>query len=69
MQFRKNVLGDENPDTDNLRLHEYADIGVKGINALLGWEMNLETSEDEEGRVNHLKFTSQLIKYDSRGRE
>ncbi|MFO7754428.1 MAG: hypothetical protein R6V34_00435 [Bacteroidales bacterium] len=63
-QFRKQVLTDENPDTEKLKAWEIADAGIKGFNRILGWEMELTAEQDPEGRLKDISFTSQLVKFD-----
>ena len=62
--FRKVMLGEVNATNDRLKPIELADATVTGINKLLGWEMKLEKESDENGILNSLSFTSQLIKFD-----
>jgi len=63
-QFRKQILHDEDPDIDNLKAWEIADAGIKGANLLLGWNMELEALKNEEGQLENISFTSELIKFD-----
>lgn len=63
-QFRKQILQDEDPGTDILKGYEIADAGIRGMNKLLGWEMEIETSKSESGTLNNVKFTSQLVNID-----
>ncbi|MFP4488845.1 MAG: hypothetical protein ACLFN1_06035 [Bacteroidales bacterium] len=63
-QFRKQVLADEDPDTENLKAWEIADAGIKGVNKVFGWEMELKADQDPEGRLKDIRFTSQLVKFD-----
>lgn len=63
-QFRKHILADEKPDAENLKAWEIADAGVRGLNKVLGWDMELKAGQNPEGRVNDISFTSQLIRFD-----
>ncbi len=63
-QFRKQILQDEDPDIENLKAWEIADAGIKGANLLLGWNMELEAKKNEEGQLENISFTSELIKFD-----
>ncbi|MBN1387989.1 MAG: hypothetical protein JW965_06045 [Bacteroidales bacterium] len=65
-QFRKQILHNEDPDIDNLKAWEIADAGIKGANLLLGWNMELDAIKNEEGRLENISFTSELIKFDHR---
>lgn len=64
MNFRKLVLKEEEENTEKIKVHEYAVVGVDGLNKLLGWDMKFDKEVDEEGRLKAYKFTSQLIKLD-----
>lgn len=66
--FRQIFLKEEEAGTENLRVYEIADAGVRGLNKIFGWDMVLETEVNEEGRLNQLKFTSQLVKFDHKSR-
>jgi len=63
-QFRKQILNDEDPDIENLKAWEIADAGIKGANLLLGWNMELEAVKNEEGQLENISFTSELLKFD-----
>lgn len=64
MTVRKRILKEKKAGTEKLRPYEVADATMIGMNKLLGWEMSLEKEKDENGNLNSLKFTSQLIKFD-----
>lgn len=63
-QFRKQILKDEDPDIENLKAWEIADAGIMGVNTLLGWNMELDTEKNEEGKLESISFTSELVKFD-----
>lgn len=62
--FRKQILNDEEPGVENIKAWEIADAGIKGVNTLLGWNMDLNAKKGEEGKLENISFTSQLIKFD-----
>ncbi|HKL67690.1 MAG TPA: hypothetical protein VJ877_07340 [Bacteroidales bacterium] len=62
-QFRKNILDEENPEASNIKAYEIADAGIKGINFLLGWEMDLKAEKSGEGKFENISFTSELVKF------
>ncbi|MDT8400568.1 MAG: hypothetical protein RQ743_02645 [Bacteroidales bacterium] len=62
--FRKEILDKEDPGIEHLKAWEIADAGIKGVNTLLGWNMELRTGESEEGRLENICFTSELIKFE-----
>ncbi|MFO7852570.1 MAG: hypothetical protein ACQERS_04805 [Bacteroidota bacterium] len=62
--FRKQILKEEDPDIENLKAWEIADAGIMGVNTLLGWNMELDTEKNEEGKLKSISFTSELIKFD-----
>ena len=64
--FRKEILNDEDPDIEKLKAWEIADAGIKGFNKILGWNMQLETEKNNEGKLENVSFTSELIKFDHR---
>jgi hypothetical protein len=63
-QFRKSILDEEDPGVDNLKAWEIADAGIKGVNTLLGWNMEFQAGQGEDGRLQNLRFTSELLKID-----
>jgi len=62
--FREIILNEEEGSTEKLKAYELADASIRGLNKLLGWEMNLEKNLTVDGQLNNLKFTSQLINFD-----
>ena len=68
-QFRKQILNDEDPDIENLKAWEIADAGIRGANILLGWNMELQTGKNEEGKLENISFTSELIKFDHKSKK
>lgn len=68
-QFRKEILDDEDPDIENLKAWEIADAGIKGFNKILGWNMQLETEENRDGKLQNISFTSELIKFDHKSKK
>lgn len=62
--FRKNILDKEDPGIENLKAWEIADAGIKGINTLLGWNMEFQADQGEDGKLQKLHFTSELVKID-----
>lgn len=68
-QFRKQILHDEDPGIENLKAWEIADAGIKGANLLLGWNMELNAIKNEEGQLEDISFTSELIKFDHKAKK
>lgn len=62
--FRKSILDEEDPGVENLKAWEIADAGIKGVNSLLGWNMEFQAGQGEDGRLQNLRFTSELLKID-----
>ncbi|HCC70338.1 MAG TPA: hypothetical protein DEQ09_04195 [Bacteroidales bacterium] len=62
--IRKDILNDNDPDPERLKAWEIADAGIKGFNKVLGWNMQLETAENESGGLQFISFTSELVKFD-----
>jgi len=67
--FRKQILDEEDPGIEHLRAWEIANAGIKGVNSLLGWNMDLQTGETEDGKLKNISFTSELIKFDHKSRK
>lgn len=61
--FRSKVL-DETSD-DPLKGYEIAEVGINGINKLLGWEMALSRNNDENGEVKSVYFSSRMLKFNA----
>ncbi len=68
-QFRKKILEEEDPGIEQLKAWEIADAGIKGVNSLLGWNMELQTGKTEDGKLKDISFTSELIKFDHKSRK
>ena len=62
--FREIILNEEEGGIEKLKVYEVADAGIRGMNKLLGWEMNLEKDVAGDGHLNNIKFTSELINFD-----
>jgi len=68
-QFRKQILEEEEPGIEHLKAWEIADAGIKGVNSLLGWNMELQAEKTEDGKLKDISFTSELIKFDRKARK
>lgn len=64
LNFRKLLMKEDEENTEKLKAYEVADVGINGLNKLLGWEMQFEKVTDEEGRLEAYRFVSQLINID-----
>lgn len=63
--FKIRVL-EENEDAvdfDNLSLWDIADAGIRGVNKIVGWEMELDKEYSEEGDLIALAFDSNTVSF------
>lgn len=63
--FREKILKDKAAPDSPLKGYEIAEAGVTGLNKLLGWEMDLEKNNDENGELNSVYFSSKLLKFNT----
>ena len=56
--FREKILKKETPDNSPIKAYELAEVGINGLNKLLGWEMDFKTQIDENGKVKIIYFSS-----------
>ncbi len=63
--FRERILKEEASPDSPLKGYEIAEAGVTGLNKLLGWEMALEKTSDENGELSSVYFSSKLLKFNS----
>lgn len=61
--FRSKVL-DESSD-EPLKAYEIAEVGINGLNKLLGWEMDLSKNNNEKGEVKSVYFSSRMLKFNA----
>lgn len=60
--FREKILKDKEYNDSPLKPYELAEAGIEGLNELLGWEMALVKTSDEEGELKSLYFSSRVLK-------
>jgi len=63
--FRERILKSKSPETGSLKAYEVADAGISGINKLLGWDMSLQKTRDENGALKSLYFSSKILKFNA----
>lgn len=63
--FREKILREKAAPDSPLKGYEIAEAGVTGLNKLLGWEMDLEKNNDENGELNSVYFSSKLLKFNT----
>lgn len=61
--FRQKVLGRDFPSAGPVKGYELAEVGVAGLNQLLGWEMSVNIESTGKGDINSLAFNSKLINF------
>lgn len=60
---REKILKNEAKADGELKVYELAEVGINGINKLLGWEMALNETTGEYGQPVALNFNSKLVKF------
>jgi hypothetical protein len=63
--FRTKILKDEMYNDAPLQPYELAEAGIGGLNKLLGWEMALVKTSDEEGELQSFYFSSRVLKFNA----
>ena len=63
--FREKILKQKKAGEEPLKSYEIAEAGIEGINKLMGWDMALIKTNDEEGQLKSLYFSSKLIKFNA----
>ncbi len=63
--FREKVLKVEKYNDSPIKSYEIAEAGIDGLNKLLGWEMALVKTTDEEGQLKSLYFSSKVLRFNS----
>jgi hypothetical protein len=63
--FREKILKDKTYNDDPLKPYEIAEAGIEGLNKLLGWEMALVKTSDEEGELKSYYFSSKVLKFNA----
>ncbi len=63
--FREKILKDEKFNDAPLKPYEIAEAGIDGLNKLLGWEMALVKTIDEEGEPKSFYFSSRVLKFNA----
>jgi hypothetical protein len=63
--FRQKLLREKDSKDTPLKPYEIAEAGVNGLNKLLGWQMALNTVNNEYGEPASVYFTSKLLKFNT----
>jgi hypothetical protein len=63
--FREKILKEKTPSDRPLKGYEIAEAGVFGLNKLLGWEMALDKSNDPDGELSSISFSSKILKFNA----
>jgi hypothetical protein len=63
--FREIFLKEKTPRDSPLKVYEIAEVGVTGLNKLLGWQMALENVNDENGNLKSVYFSSKILKFNA----
>jgi len=60
--FREKILNENISSDDPIKAFEIAQDGINGLNKLMGWEMALVETTDNEGEKRSVYFSSRLLK-------
>jgi len=63
--FREKILKSKTPESGAIKGYEIADVGINGLNKLLGWQMSLQKTRDEKGDLKSLYFSSKIVKFNA----
>lgn len=63
--FREKLLKDDSYNEAPLKTYEIAEAGIEGLNKLFGWEMALVKTNDEEGNLKSVYFSSKVLKFNA----
>ena len=63
--FREKVLKDKGYNDAPLQPYELAEAGIEGLNKLLGWEMALVKTSNDEGELQSFYFSSGVLKFNA----
>ncbi len=63
--FREKVLKTEEFNDSPLKTYEIAGAGIDGLNKLLGWDMALVKTTDEDGELRSFYFSSRVLKFNT----
>lgn len=63
--FRQRLLKEKDSKDTPLKAYEIAEAGVSGLNKLLGWQMALNTVNNENGEPASVYFSSKLLKFNT----
>jgi hypothetical protein len=62
---REAFLKEKTPTDAPLKGFEIAEMGVSGLNKLLGWQMALAEKKDENGQLKSVYFSSKILKFNA----
>jgi hypothetical protein len=63
--FREKILKEPVPSESPLKSFEIAEAGIDGLNKLLGWNMALVKTIDEQGELKSIYFSSRMLKFNA----
>ncbi len=63
--YRSLILREEKASDLPLKAYEYVEGGINGLNKLLGWEMALQKTNDENGELKSYYFSSKILKFNA----
>jgi hypothetical protein len=63
--FREKILKEKSAKDTPLKGYEIAEVGVTGLNKLLGWEMALDKKNGDNGELKSVYFSSRLLKFNA----
>jgi hypothetical protein len=63
--YRNLILNEEAATDLPIKGYEIAEGGINGLNKLFGWEMALQKTNDENGDLQSLYFSSKMLKFNA----
>lgn len=63
--FREKLLKDDSYNETPLKTYEIAEAGIEGLNKLFGWEMALVKTNDDDGNLKSIYFSSKVLKFNA----
>jgi hypothetical protein len=63
--FREKILREKTVQDSPLKGYEIAEAGIAGLNKLLGWQMALDKTNDENGELKSVYFSSKILKFNA----
>ncbi len=63
--FHEKIMKDKTLGDRPVKAYEIAEVGITGLNKLLGWQMALYKNTDEKGDLKSVYFSSKILKFNA----